>query len=173
MTDLNTFELARLDEQLQAEAKAFGLLTRDKLVRRLMSLGLRQQVELAEALRVRKLSSESAIARKRDYNTTGEKEEKRRPLEKTVRSKVYTKQGWIDAVGQSFARKGIFLERGVGRGRPVNSPKANAAKKEWIKPVLDPAVEELATLLSEKYADLAVQSLRILIPGIIDTKIRG
>jgi hypothetical protein len=102
--------------------------------------------------------------------------EKPSPLKKIFCTKVFPtrlekSQGFLESVGFVFARHGIFLEHGVGRGRPVGSSQAEAAKQPWLLRVLPGQIEELADILEERYADIAANELRFLIPGIIDTKI--
>jgi hypothetical protein len=92
-------------------------------------------------------------------------------LYKSLSYKIRKSQGFLESVGFVFARHGIFLEHGVGRGRPVGSSQAEAAKQPWLLRVLPGQIEELADILEERYADIAANELRFLIPGIIDTKI--
>jgi hypothetical protein len=94
-------------------------------------------------------------------------------LEQSIKTSVKTRRGEVDSVGFSFLRHGIFLEHGVGKGRPVGSQAAQSAARPWLKPVIEPAVEELADILAEEYADIAIDNIRILIPGIIDTEVKG
>jgi hypothetical protein len=92
-------------------------------------------------------------------------------LVKSIRSTLKKRDGEIEKVAFQFARHGIFLEHGVGKGRPVRSAKALAYRRPWLSKILPDAVEDLAELLSEEYADIFAAELRFLIPGIIDTKI--
>jgi hypothetical protein len=64
------------------------------------------------------------------------------------------------------------LEHGVGRGRPVNSPKAIAAAQPWLDVVLPDATQELSNIIQEKYSDLIESELRLLVPGIIDVSLK-
>lgn len=137
----------RLADRLEAmdkEIRAWALLTRKQLLFKLASLGLHERVQLANSIK----------------------------LEKSLKSYIRKKGGDIETVAFSFARHGIFLERGVGKGRPVNSPQANHAAKPWLAPTLPKAVQSLADLLADEYADIVALEARIIIPGIIDTKIR-
>ena len=129
-------------EQMDQEIRAWGRLTRKALLFRLHSLGLQDRVALQGELQLRK----------------------------SLRSKIRKKNGDIERISFAFARHGIFLERGVGKGRPVGSAQATKAAKPWLKPTLDPAIETLADLLENEYADIAAAELRLFIPGIIDTK---
>lgn len=75
----------------------------------------------------------------------------------------------IESVNLSFARQGIYLEVGVGKNRKKGSGKESP--KPWINVIIPSAVEELATVLSEEYADLVAGELKINIPGVYSTKI--
>ncbi|MEM6771399.1 MAG: hypothetical protein AAF597_12530, partial [Bacteroidota bacterium] len=81
--------------------------------------------------------------------------------------------GEIDRVSLRFVRHGIFLEHGVGNGRLVYSPEANAAIKSWLYPVLPQATEDLADTIADRYADQVVFDIRLSIPGIINTTVAG
>lgn len=97
--------------------------------------------------------------------------EQQSELVKSVRAKLFKRQGDLEGAAFSFVRHGIFFERGVGRGRPVGSAKAERLAKPWLKPVIPGAVEKLADVLVEEYADVAASEVKINIPGIISTKI--
>lgn len=96
----------------------------------------------------------------------------RMQLEQSIKSRVRAPKLEIERVSFSFSRHGIFLEHGVGRGRPVGSSQANANKKVWIKPELEAGLEQLAELLSQEYADVAAGELKLTVPGVIQTKIK-
>lgn len=140
----NKRDLADALENLDKEVRAWSKLTRKKMLFQLASLGLKERA---------RVESESP------------------GLYKSVRSSVKRNIGEIESASFSFARHGIFLEHGVGRGRPVRSPQAIASKKQWLAPTLPDAVEALADLLEQRYADVTTANIRFLIPGIFDTKI--
>lgn len=131
--------LEAVDKEIDAWAKA----TRQHLLRRLATLGLKDRAKLIS---------------------------KNESLYKSVRSRLKKRDGEIESVAFIFARHGIFLERGVGKGRPVNSTQANQQKKAWLSAVLPDEIENLADLLEQEYADLAIENVVINIPGIISTK---
>jgi len=93
-------------------------------------------------------------------------------LRDSIGGGVRTRQGIVESVAFSFVRHGIFLEHGVGRGRPIGSAKARALAQPWLKPVLPDAIEDLAVLLADEYADIIASEVRLLIPGIIDTTVK-
>ena len=78
--------------------------------------------------------------------------------------------GQIGRINFKFTRHGIFLEHGVGKGRPVRSSKARP--KPWIAPILDPEVERLADVIAKEYADLALREIRFNVPGIVSKNIK-
>lgn len=146
MADLIPIPQERLGDRLEAlkkEVRSFARTTRKQLLFRLASLNLEQRARLADEVR----------------------------LIKSIRSGVRSRGLEVEAVRFSFARKGIFLERGVGRGRPAGSSAAERTKREWIRPTLEPALAELAELLAGEYADIAAAELSINIPGVYQTKI--
>lgn len=139
-------EPTRLGDRLEAmdrEVKMWAALTRKALLFRLASMGLQERASLEGP-----------------------------GLYKSLKSNLRKKDGDIEKVSFAFARHGIFIEQGVGKGRPRGSSSANQAKQPWLVPELPDAVEKLADLLQEEYADIAAAEVRILIPGII-TKISG
>ena len=87
-------------------------------------------------------------------------------LRASVKQFVRSRGGEVERVGYRFERHGIFLARGVGRGRPANSPKANAAAKDWLSPELDLLLDNIADLVADGYADIIEAELRINVPGI-------
>lgn len=93
-------------------------------------------------------------------------------LYRSLRSKLNFKQGDLEGIAWSFARHGIFVEHGVGKHRPKGSSFANKYARPWLRPVLTDAVEQLADLLAEEYADIVAGEIVIRIPGVIDTTIK-
>lgn len=97
--------------------------------------------------------------------------QERGKLMKSIRGSLRRRNFEIEKVAFSFARHGIFLEHGVGRGRPVESPQAEAAKKPWLSTTLPGQVDDLAVIIAEQYADITAAELRGIIPGA-DVKVR-
>ena len=93
-------------------------------------------------------------------------------LIKSLRTKIYKRQGDLEGVSFSFLRHGIFLERGVGAKRPVGSEAAKKAAKPWLSAVLPSSAETLATVIANEYADIASSEIKINIPGIISTNVK-
>lgn len=127
-------------DQLHQELSEHLTIGRQRLLMKLASLNLQQRIQIEKQVRLRK----------------------------SIKEFVLRKGGDFQKIGFSFERKGIFLERGVGKRRPVGSAKAQAAARPWLEPVLDPFVDEIADIIANGYADIVQGRLRLLIPGIID-----
>jgi hypothetical protein len=78
----------------------------------------------------------------------------------------------VERIAIQFEQKGIFVERGVGRGRPVGSSKADAAQRPWLGPVLEKEVPALADTIIQEYADIVSAKLNIKIPGVFEFKVK-
>lgn len=155
----------RLGDRIDARDNAiidWAKLTKKMLLQKLISLGVTNKIKLARTvtrIRVRKGKGGSSI-------------QKEPFLTKSLAHRLRRKDGELESVAFSFVRHGIFLERGVGYKRPAGSSGANATAKPWIEPILPNQIEVLATILAENYADIAAEELRILVPGVIDTKVK-
>lgn len=97
----------------------------------------------------------------------------RAKLERSIRERVRTRDVDIEKISFSFDMHGMFFDQGVGKGRKKGSAKARekAAQQQWLSPVLDIAIEDLADILEKEYADVAAGELVLRIPGEIETKI--
>lgn len=143
----DTDDIRRLADRLDLidqEVRDWSQATRKKLAFRLASLNLQERA---------RLDGEVSLLR-------------------SLRAGLNRRGGEINSVFFRFARHGIFLEHGVGRGRPKGSAAAESLKKPWLSVVLPDEIEILADMLANEYADLAAENLRFLIPGIIDTTIK-
>lgn len=69
--------------------------------------------------------------------------------------------GEVEKVAYGFPRYGVFVEKGVGRGRPVGSASAKKHARQWFNPTLDDALPKLAQRMAEGKADVAVKSIKI------------
>lgn len=133
----------RIEERDEAMIE-WSKVTKQKMLRKLLSLGLRERIRLS----------------------------KEKPLLDSIYNRIKKRDGELESIAFSFARSGIWVEHGVGKGRPKGSSHASLVAKPWIAPTLSPAIEGLADILSEKWADIAAEELRLLIPGVMDTKIK-
>lgn len=91
-----------------------------------------------------------------------------KPLKKSLRTSVRAPGGQVERVSFSFVRHGIFLEHGVGRGRPVGSLSAKLNAKKWLSEVIPDQFDELTDIIEDRYADMIEEEIRLLIPGVID-----
>jgi hypothetical protein len=139
--------IGRRIEAMEKMIADWGQATVDNMLRQLASMGLEDKLVLINKLE-----------RKR-----------RKSLMRSLKTKLKLKDGELDRISFSFIKHGIFLEHGVGHRRPKG---VNNNPHPWLKPNLDPAIEQLADMLAEQYADLAAEELKFSIPGIISTKIK-
>ncbi len=93
-----------------------------------------------------------------------------KPLKPSIGSAVKKEFGQVNRINFRFAKQGIYLEHGVGKGRPVRS--SSARPKPWLAPVLDPAIDQLADLIAENYLDIAAGEIKFFIPGILSRNIK-
>lgn len=63
----------------------------------------------------------------------------------------------IDKIKISFERHGVFVEKGVGRGRGINSGKTKP--QPWFNPVIMEKVPILADELGENAANMILKSM--------------
>lgn len=81
------------------------------------------------------------------------------PKLKQLKGRVKFRDGAPWRVSFTFPRHYVFLEKGVGRGRPVGSNKAKP--KPAINPAVGSNVDELADIAANGFADAAVSNLFI------------
>lgn len=147
------------DEQndaFNAEIRSWGTQTIHALELKLAGYGIRQRTELRQLVReIKKNNSE-----------TGKQQEL--PLVPSLKMRYKEQNGAIERIKLSLARHGIFLERGVGRGRKKDSGKTQP--KLWINPVMSVEVPRLADILVKQNADRVGKQLRFTVPGVIDIK---
>ena len=148
-------------ESLDKEIRSWALLTKKQLLGKLTDMGLDDRTALARGV------SRIRFKRTRAGNSIVEKE---KPLMKSVAFSLRRRDGEIERISFRFVRHGIFLEHGVGKGRPAGSSPAREHKAPWLSLVLPDAIEELADRLAEEYADIAIDELRFRIPGILEVQ---
>lgn len=139
-------------EQLNKDVSGWAKYQAQRMQRLVGSLTLKDKYAIYKAAR--------AKAKNPDY----------KQLEKSIGAAIKKDFGNVSRVNFKFQKQGIWLEHGVGRGRPVRS--AAARPKPWLKPILDPALDVLADLIAENYADIAAGEIKFFIPGIIDRRIQ-
>jgi hypothetical protein len=93
-------------------------------------------------------------------------------LASKFKSKVGYQFDIASKIAYKFERYGVFVEKGVGRGYPIESVKGNAAAiasasgkgriaKPWFNPTIEKEAARLADLLQQDVADIAVKNLFI------------
>jgi hypothetical protein len=172
------FEKAQMNQYDKQDAKRLGdqLAALDSEVRKFAVVtrrSLQKQVRTQMAMTAARLSlrGRAAVAQ---YQRSQSRSRQigRKTLEKSIRYGLRKSGGVIDQVYFSFERHGIFYEHGVGKGRGKDTLEAEANEHPWLSVVVPMAIEKLADLIAEEYADVATAAIRINIPGIIDTDIR-
>lgn len=151
-------------EKMDADIKKWGLITKDRLIRSIFKAGLDAQIKLRRAT-----SSRIVFRKNKDGKFQAQRQQ---PLARSLHVKLKKKDMELDQIGVSFAQHGIFVERGVGKYRPIGSAAAARAADPWLSSVLDARLNILADLLSENYADIVAEEIKINIPGILKTNIK-
>ena len=139
-------------EQLNADVKAWAKFQSQRMQRLVGSLTLKTKIALYKSVR----------------NALRDKEYKK--LKPSVGGALKQELGQVNRINFRFAKQGIWLERGVGKGRRANSSKSNP--KPWLAPVLDPAIDELAALIAENYSDIAAGEIKFTVPGILARRVK-
>ena len=139
-------------EQLNADVKAWAKYQSQRMQRLVGSLTLKNKIAVYKSVR----------------NALKNKEYKK--LNPSIGSALKKEFGQVNRINFRFAKQGIWLEHGVGKGRPVRSSKA--IPKPWLAPILDPAIDELAELIAANYLDIAAGEIKFLIPGIVDRRVK-
>lgn len=137
---------------MNKDVSQWALYQSQRMRRLVGTLTLRDRVALAKSLRL------------------AEKDATYKKLEKSIGYGIKQDFGQVARINFRFTKQGIWLEHGVGKGRPVRSSRANP--KPWIAPVLSPAIDKLADLIAENYADIGAAEIKFFIPGIIDRRVK-
>lgn len=138
--------------ELNSEISAWAKVQRNRMIRTVAGLTLKDKVAIRKAA--------WAAGNSPDY----------RPLAKSIGVGLRRSDGAISRVNFVFPKHGIYLERGVGRGRKANT--SSVKPKPFIKPILDPAIDQLADMLAAGYADIAAGEIKFTVPGIISRRIK-
>lgn len=77
----------------------------------------------------------------------------------TLKYRLGYDYGEIDRIAYKFNRYLVFVHKGVGKGRAAGSNKVNP--KEWLNPVLDENVPELADIVIGLKAEAALKRIQI------------
>ncbi len=76
------------------------------------------------------------------------------PALKQFRVTVKYKYGIPERIRLSFPRHYVFVEKGVGKGRKINSGKETP--KPAINPAIEANIEQLADIAADNLADVAI-----------------
>lgn len=134
----------------------------------------------------RRLKNQGARPRSKVLHMRSNDEEE---LGQSIGQKVFKRDGEIDCVGFSFARHGVFWQKGVGRGHVMqNGIVVRGYKKkigrnlhdkrtsfvsvagpikrkpvDWFNGLIDQEIENLADIVAEHYADRVINATRMTI----------
>ena len=93
-------------------------------------------------------------------------------LSRSIRNTFQTEYGEISRLGFSFARHGIFVHKGVGRGyqarngmvvKTSKTPGFNRQPKPWFNPVVESHLDELGQIIHDHNEKAIINSTRIFI----------
>lgn len=68
------------------------------------------------------------------------------------------REGLINRIRYRFKRSGVFVHKGVGKGRPASNPKG---AKEWFNPVIEEFADELAEDVLDGMLEVSYARLKI------------
>jgi hypothetical protein len=75
-----------------------------------------------------------------------------------VRTLTRENEGLITRIRYRFKQSGVFVHKGVGKGRPISSP---GTPKEWFNPVIEDFADELADTVLDGMIDVSAKKLLI------------
>lgn len=93
-------------------------------------------------------------------------------LYRSVTGRTKSWNGLIYRVTKRIQRHGVFVEKGVGRGYPIESIKGNGlaisasggkgrVPKPWFNPTIDKDIPKLADLVQKFWSDAAINAIMI------------
>ena len=85
-------------------------------------------------------------------------------LLKSIKHSIRKDSGEISSVGFGLERHGVFVHKGVGRGRKAGSASADKYRKEWFNPIIEKRVDALYNFVADYRAEMTLTEIqRILI----------
>lgn len=140
------------EEQIfNSEVRGWAKIQQRRLVSRVVSLQLKDKVALQKRI--------ANKANQEDYKS----------LVPSLGFGLKREFGVINRINFRFSKQGIYFEHGVGRGRPVRSAKAKP--HPFLGPVINSGIDELADIVANGFADMAVGEIKFLIPGIVNRRV--
>ena len=140
------------EQEFNSEVRGWAKIQQKRLISRVVSLKLKDKVALKKSLNHK--------ANKDDY----------KPLVPSLGFGLKREFGVVARINFRFAKHGIYFEHGVGRGRPVRSAKAKP--HPFLAPIINSGIDELADIISNGIADMAVGEIKFNIPGITSGRIQ-
>jgi hypothetical protein len=77
-----------------------------------------------------------------------------------IRATAKKNFGEFERLSFTFPRHGVFLQKGVGRGHPIGSPRV---AKDWFNSIISKHMQELVDIVGNYYAEQAINATQILI----------
>ncbi len=88
-------------------------------------------------------------------------------LSESIEPNVYFRNGEAERIGFSFAREGVYIHKGAGRGqggfRGGSMGTGNRRPIRWFDPVIDKNLSFLADVVAEYAADMQMDATRIFV----------
>lgn len=82
-----------------------------------------------------------------------------KPLRDNITVKFYTDENkMVKRISYGMPRSGVFVEKGVGRGHPIASPRA---AKKWFSIPTDMNFSELEDIVADEDVTMIVNKLKI------------
>ncbi len=140
------------EKLLEKEVKGWAVVQKNRMVSRVLAMQLKDKIALKKRVH--------HIATDKDY----------KPLAGSLGFGLKKDLWSIERINFRFARHGIFYEHGVGNGRLRGSAKAKP--NPYLGITIDRGLNDLADILANSMADIAVEELKFFIPGVIDRRLK-
>lgn len=82
-------------------------------------------------------------------------------LGQSIKAIVRKKDGEVESVAFTLKRYGVFFQKDVGRGRPMNH--SGQKPRPWFNDPINENIEEFKDFLAENYKDRSINAGRALI----------
>lgn len=82
----------------------------------------------------------------------------------SIKHRLKKDTGEISSVGFAFEPYGVYVHKGVGKGREIGSSSASKNKQEWFNPIIEKRVDSLFEFVADYNAEKTLTEVqRILI----------